>query len=57
METYNAYLMAVEEAKVLEREDGMIVSVAEQQPHPIYELYDHLLHHETTRASHRARAR
>lgn len=57
METYNAYLMALEEAKVLEREDGMIVSVAEQQPHPIYELYDHLLNHETTQASHRARAR
>jgi len=57
METYNSYLMAIEEAKVLEREDGMIVSVAEQEPHPIYELYDHLLHKETSQASHRARAR
>ena len=56
-DSYEAYLRALEEAKVLEREDGVIMAVAEQEPHPIYQLYKDILDQEVTQASNRARAR
>ena len=57
LEAYEAYQMALEEAKVLEREDGVIMAVASVEPHPINNLYEHLMSLEVSRASTRARAR
>lgn len=56
-QAYESYLSASEEAKVLEREDGIVVSVPSVENHPIYELFRKLIDLETTRASNRARAR
>lgn len=57
LEAYESYLRAVEEAKVLEREDGVIMAVASVERHPITQLYEELMALEISRASTRARAR
>ncbi|GMI06083.1 hypothetical protein TrLO_g2301 [Triparma laevis f. longispina] len=57
LEAHESYLRALEEAKVLEREDGVIMAVASVERHPITQLYEELMALEMSRASSRARAR